>query len=244
MLVHVRCVHGAAAQVDEPAHHAHAAGVAPDAPGHAGGNHDATGPPSTPAGGYGKAVQAKRLLAGESMLLIQAACRSMCCTAAAACWAAKQRAYACWQVARAQMFVALHRLARRVPSCYVASKSERFRPPHVYEANTINMCINNTARVGSTSHECSVQMLQAHSDYNGSDIYNTCLHRVLLRVNNTGPPAAVLYDLPLGWWDNDWAECHDSRAAINDSQWRKVAGSFLAMHSRCVCRSPEVATSR
>ena len=77
---------------------------------------------------------------------------------------------------------------------------------------------------------------QAHPMYKGTDIYNTCLHRVLLRVNNTGPPGAVLYDLPLGWWDHDWAGCFGSRKAINDSDWRRVAGSFLAMHNRCVQR--------
>jgi hypothetical protein len=63
--------------------------------------------------------------------------------------------------------------------------------------------------------------MQAHPMYKGTDIYNTCLHRVLLRVNNTGPPGAVLYDLPLGWWDHDSAGCFDSRKSINDSQWRK-----------------------
>ncbi|WIA30057.1 hypothetical protein OEZ86_000152 [Tetradesmus obliquus] len=74
--------------------------------------------------------------------------------------------------------------------------------------------------------------MPAHPMYKGTDIYNSCLHRVLLRVNNTGPPGAVLYDLPLGWWDHDWAGCFNTRKAINDSDWRRVAGSFLAMHNR------------
>lgn len=78
----------------------------------------------------------------------------------------------------------------------------------------------------------TLHALQAHPKYNGSDIYNTCLFRVLKRNNNTGPPDAVLYDFPLGWWDHDWARCFDSRQAINDTHWHKMAGSTLAMHSR------------
>eukprot|EP00878_Enallax_costatus_P018899 GHUV01019922.1.p1 GENE.GHUV01019922.1~~GHUV01019922.1.p1 ORF type:complete len:143 (+),score=14.09 GHUV01019922.1:188-616(+) len=42
------------------------------------------------------------------------------------------------------------------------------------------------------------------ANYRHTDIYNSCLHRLLLRFNNTGlPPEATLYDLPLGWWDHD-----------------------------------------
>jgi hypothetical protein len=68
--------------------------------------------------------------------------------------------------------------------------------------------------------------------YAGTDVYNTCLFRLLMRHNNTGPQNAVLYDMPLGWWDHDWAGCFDSRQSINDTQWLKVASSTLAMHSR------------
>lgn len=74
--------------------------------------------------------------------------------------------------------------------------------------------------------------LQAHPKYNSSDVYNTCLFRVLLRNNNSGPPDAVLYDFPLGWWDHDWSGCFDSRKEINDTHWHKVASSTLSMHSR------------
>ncbi|WIA33895.1 hypothetical protein OEZ86_006994 [Tetradesmus obliquus] len=74
--------------------------------------------------------------------------------------------------------------------------------------------------------------ITAHPKYNSSDIYNTCLFRVLLRNHNSGPPDAVLYDFPLGWWDHDWSGCFDSRKEINDTHWRKVASSTLSMHSR------------
>uniref|UniRef100_A0A383VQR7 Uncharacterized protein n=1 Tax=Tetradesmus obliquus TaxID=3088 RepID=A0A383VQR7_TETOB len=74
--------------------------------------------------------------------------------------------------------------------------------------------------------------IPAHPMYNNTDIYNTCLFRVLIRNNNTGPPDAVLYDFPLGWWDHDWSGCFASREAINDTHWRKMAGSTLAMHNR------------
>jgi hypothetical protein len=82
-------------------------------------------------------------------------------------------------------------------------------------------------------HLCmDLHLLQAHHSYNHTDVYNTCLFRLLIRNNNTGPPDAVLYDFPLGWWDHDWANCFQSRNEINDTHWRKVAGSFLAMHNR------------
>jgi len=47
--------------------------------------------------------------------------------------------------------------------------------------------------------------------YGYTDIYNGCLFRLLLRFNNTGPPDAVLYDMPLGWFDHDWKGCFSSR---------------------------------
>lgn len=49
--------------------------------------------------------------------------------------------------------------------------------------------------------------------YGFTDIFNGCLFRLLLRFNNTGPPDAVLYDMPLGWWDHDWKGCFKSRCA-------------------------------
>jgi hypothetical protein len=54
-----------------------------------------------------------------------------------------------------------------------------------------------------------VQIVAARYGY--TDIYNGCLFRLLLRFNNTGPPDAVLYDMPLGWWDHDWKGCFNSR---------------------------------
>jgi hypothetical protein len=50
------------------------------------------------------------------------------------------------------------------------------------------------------------------SEYGFTDIYNGCLLRLLLRFNNTGPPDAVLYDMPLGLWDHDWIGCFNSRS--------------------------------
>lgn len=38
----------------------------------------------------------------------------------------------------------------------------------------------------------------AHRSYEFQDVYNTCLYRLVLKVNNTGPADAVLYDQPLG----------------------------------------------
>ncbi|KAF8064648.1 hypothetical protein HT031_003449 [Scenedesmus sp. PABB004] len=70
------------------------------------------------------------------------------------------------------------------------------------------------------------------ASYGFTDVFNGCLHRLLLRFNNTGPPGAVLYDLPLGWWDHDWKGCFKSREAINDTHWFDVASSYLAMHNR------------
>lgn len=49
------------------------------------------------------------------------------------------------------------------------------------------------------------------AEYGFTDIFNGCLFRLLLRFNNTGPPGAVLYDMPLGWWDHDWKGCFNSR---------------------------------
>lgn len=68
--------------------------------------------------------------------------------------------------------------------------------------------------------------------YGYTDIYNGCLFRLLLRFNNTGPPDAVLHDMPLGWWDHDWKGCFNSRRNITDTKWREVATHFLAMHNR------------
>uniref|UniRef100_A0A383VKZ1 Uncharacterized protein n=1 Tax=Tetradesmus obliquus TaxID=3088 RepID=A0A383VKZ1_TETOB len=53
-----------------------------------------------------------------------------------------------------------------------------------------------------------------------------------MRNNNTGPPDAVLYDFPVGWWDHDWPGCFNSGKEINDTYWHKVAGSTIGMHSR------------
>jgi hypothetical protein len=53
--------------------------------------------------------------------------------------------------------------------------------------------------------------------YGFTDIYNGCLFRLLLRFNNTGPPDAVLYDMPLGWWDHDWKGCFKSRCVRDSS---------------------------
>jgi hypothetical protein len=74
--------------------------------------------------------------------------------------------------------------------------------------------------------------LQAHPMYNSTDIYNTCLFPLLLCNNNTGPPDAILYDFPLGWWDHDWAGCFDNRQPINDTHWWQLVSNTLAMHSR------------
>jgi hypothetical protein len=52
------------------------------------------------------------------------------------------------------------------------------------------------------------------SEYGFTDIYNGCLFRLLLRHKNTGPADAVLYDMPLGWWDHDWKDCFNSRCAV------------------------------
>lgn len=43
-----------------------------------------------------------------------------------------------------------------------------------------------------------VGYVPAHDSYNNMDIYNTCLLRLLMKINNAGPPDAILYDLPLG----------------------------------------------
>lgn len=64
------------------------------------------------------------------------------------------------------------------------------------------------------------------------DIYNTCLFRMLNKLNNTGPPDAVLYDMPLGWWDPDWAGCQSDRKAVDDDTWHAVANTYLASHTR------------
>jgi hypothetical protein len=64
------------------------------------------------------------------------------------------------------------------------------------------------------SHACLLWYVQVlASVYGFTDIYNGCLFRLLLRHNNTGPPDAVLYDMPLGWWDHDWKGCFNSRCA-------------------------------
>lgn len=69
--------------------------------------------------------------------------------------------------------------------------------------------------------------------YHGTDIYNGCLLRLAKRVNNTGPPDAVLYDWPLGWTDPWWARCfEDKKKAIDDKQWRHISRSYLSLHTR------------
>eukprot|EP00879_Flechtneria_rotunda_P011521 GHRR01012035.1.p1 GENE.GHRR01012035.1~~GHRR01012035.1.p1 ORF type:complete len:352 (+),score=65.71 GHRR01012035.1:946-2001(+) len=68
--------------------------------------------------------------------------------------------------------------------------------------------------------------------YNHTDVYNACLYRLLLRHNNTGAVDNILYDMPLSWFDQDWVNCQDSRRAVNETRWQKLAGYFLAMHTR------------
>lgn len=58
--------------------------------------------------------------------------------------------------------------------------------------------------------------------------------RLAIRHNNSGPPDAVLYDQPLGWWDPDWPGCFKSRDPINSTHWYSVTQRFMGMHTRCV----------
>jgi hypothetical protein len=62
--------------------------------------------------------------------------------------------------------------------------------------------------------------------YGYTDIYNGCLFRLLLQFNNTGPPDAVLYDMPLGWWDHDWKGCFKSRCT---ALYRQCFRSWLGL---------------
>ncbi|WP_373533662.1 hypothetical protein [Microcoleus sp.] len=65
--------------------------------------------------------------------------------------------------------------------------------------------------------------------YKFMDIYNACLFRLLLKFNNTGPPDAVLYDLPLGELPRGWLSQHGAVCCLTCSVL--LAWWFL----QCVC---------
>jgi hypothetical protein len=76
--------------------------------------------------------------------------------------------------------------------------------------------------------------------------HSSNLRRLALQTQGADLPSGqALYDLPLGWWDPDWAGCSNSRAHLIDSRWMVVAHTYLAINSRwgrwaghvtcCVC---------
>ncbi|GBF93069.1 hypothetical protein Rsub_05680 [Raphidocelis subcapitata] len=70
--------------------------------------------------------------------------------------------------------------------------------------------------------------------YAFTDVFNMCLLRLALKTNNSlaeSGPEGLLVDVPLPWFDGDWVNCYQSRTPVNDSEWRDIAGTFLAMHS-------------
>ena len=83
--------------------------------------------------------------------------------------------------------------------------------------------------------------LQVDSEqYGYGDIYNFCALRLARKYNNSGPDASdMLFDLPLSWFDQDWAGCQDSRKAVNGTRWEYLAGNFFTMHTRYP-KNPEV----